>query len=293
MAALLGVAPVAGAGERHDCEPEAPDGPMLGELGSHDPALVTGCDGEPWYVLATGWEGYAGGAVPIRQSLDEGRSWRTVGSVFDDIPGWVSAEIPGVSNLWAPAVHFDKRSKTYYVYYSASTFGSQRSLIGLATNTTLDPSDPDYEWVDHGKVFESHEGDPYNAIDAEITVAHRGKHYMTFGSWWSGIHIVELDWPSGKVASGAEPTQLAAHPEEGPEGASMIRHGRHYYLFISTGVCCAGADSTYAIAVGRSKSPTGPFLDADGVDLRDGGGTVVLRSTAPTSPPAGRASTED
>src|SRR5690606_37832137 len=58
---------------------------------------------------------------------------------------------------------------------------------------------------------------------------------------------------------------------------SMIKHGRHYYLFVSLGVCCAGADSTYAVAVGRSTSPTGPFLDRDGLDMREGGGTVVLQ----------------
>ena len=276
LGALLGAAP-AGAGGHRDCEPQAPAGPLLGELGSHDPALVAGCDGEPWYVLATGWGPYNDGTIPIRQSLDDGHSWRTVGSVFDAKPDWVEEAIPGVDNLWAPAVHFDKRSKTYYVYYAASTFGSQRSVIGLATNTTLDPSDPDYEWVDHGSVIESSEGDPYNAIDPEITVGRHGRHYLTFGSWWNGIYTIELDWPSGKPAADAEPTHLAGQGGEGIEGASMIKHGRHYYLFVSLGICCDGADSTYAIAVGRSLSPTGPFRDADGVDMREGGGTVVLR----------------
>ncbi|WP_051393165.1 RICIN domain-containing protein [Glycomyces arizonensis] len=281
--ALLTATPAASAhGGHHDhCEaPDAPTGPMLGELGSHDPALVAGeCEGDPWYVLATGWGPYNDGAVPIRQSLDEGHSWRTVGSVFDEKPAWIEEAVPGVDNLWAPAVHFDRGSETYYVYYSASTFGSQRSLIGLATNTTLDPADPDYAWVDRGKVFESFEGDPYNAIDPEIIVAGHGRHaehYMVFGSWWTGIYTIELDWPSGKPAAGAEPVHLASQGGDGIEGPAMTKHGRYYYLFVSLGICCAGADSTYAIAVGRSTSPTGPFLDRDGVDMREGGGTVVL-----------------
>ncbi|GAB3651323.1 family 43 glycosylhydrolase [Glycomyces tarimensis] len=279
LGALLGFAPAgAASGRGGDCEPEAPTGPMLGELGSHDPALVAACDGEPWYVLATGWGPYNDGTVPIRQSLDDGQSWRTVGSVFDAKPAWVEEAVPGVDNLWAPAVHFDRKSKTYYVYYSASTFGSQRSLIGLATNTTLDPADPDYEWVDQGLVFESFEGDPYNAIDAEIVVDRKGVHHMIFGSWWTGIYTIELDWPSGKPAAGAEPVHLAGQGGEGIEGPAMIRHGKYYYLFVSLGICCAGADSTYSIAVGRSTSPTGPFLDKDGVDMREGGGTVILQA---------------
>ncbi|WP_100444470.1 family 43 glycosylhydrolase [Glycomyces xiaoerkulensis] len=276
IGALLGTAPAATADGRLDCEPDAPTGPMLGELGSHDPALVAGCKDEPWYVLATGWGPFNDGTVPIRQSLDRGQSWRTVGSVFDSKPAWVEEAVPGVDNLWAPAVHYDNKSATYYVYYSASTFGSQRSLIGLATNTTLDPADPDYEWVDRGMVFESHEGDPYNAIDAEILADRHGAHYMVFGSWWNGIYVLELDWPSGKPAAGAEPVHVAGQGGDGIEGPTLIRHGKYYYLFVSLGVCCEGADSTYSIAVGRSTSPTGPFLDRDGVDMADGGGTVVL-----------------
>ena len=56
-----------------------------------------------------------------------------------------------MSNLWAPELI--EHDGTWYLYYSASTFGSNRSVIALATNTTLDPDDPDYEWVDQGEVL--------------------------------------------------------------------------------------------------------------------------------------------
>ena len=42
------------------------------------------------------------------------------------------------------------------------------------------------------------------------------------------------------------------------------------------GTCCRGVRSTYNIRVGRSDAITGPYRDRDGVDLLDGGGTLVL-----------------
>ncbi|GAB3653946.1 RICIN domain-containing protein [Glycomyces tarimensis] len=246
-----------------------------GDLGTHDPALWAGCAGEPWYVFATGDGRFNDGNIPIRTSTDGGRTWRSLGAVWNTKPAWISQQIPGVDNLWAPEIFHDAQQGKYYLYYSASTFGSQRSLIGLATNTTLDPSAPGYRWVDEGVVFQSYEGNAYNAIDPNIIVDSSGRHFMVFGSWWEGIHVVELAWPSGKPAAGASPIRLATKGG-GIEGPSMMKRGDYYYLFVSLGKCCAGADSTYQIAVGRSTSPTGPFVDANGVDMRNGGGTVVL-----------------
>ena len=251
-------------------------GTLAGDLGAHDPALVVPCeDGEPWYVFATGYGPLGDGTVTIRQSVDDGQTWTAEGTIWDAKPEWLTEAVPGVDNLWAPEVHYDAEQGTYYMYYTASTFGEQRSVIALATNTTLDPSDPDYEWVDEGQVWESNTGDPYNAIDASILAAD-GAHYMAFGSWWDGIFMVELDWPSGNPADDAEPVHLAGRGGSGIEGPALIEHDGDYYLFTSWDVCCDGADSTYNIRVGRSDSPTGPFTDAEGTPLTDGGGTLVL-----------------
>ena len=45
---------------------------------------------------------------------------------------------------------------------------------------------------------------------------------------------------------------------------------------MSWDLCCRGVASTYRIAVGRSENPTGPFVDADGVPMAEGGGTILL-----------------
>lgn len=250
---------------------------LTGDLWAHDPALVAGGAGADWYVFSTGDGRVNDGNIPIRSSAG-GRHWQYAGTVWDTKPRWLVQEIPGVDNLWAPEVYRDPDTGLYYLYYSASTFGSQRSLIGLATNTTLDPDHPGYEWVDRGKVFESHVGDPYNAIDAGIITDAAGTRWMTFGSHWGGIYIVELDWPSGMVAPGAQP-QLLADRQQPPnqiEAPYIVERGGWYYLFVSFDTCCQGADSTYKIAVGRSAEVTGPYLDRNGVPMSQGGGTVIL-----------------
>jgi arabinan endo-1,5-alpha-L-arabinosidase len=261
--------------DKQHCDATAP-GTLGGDLGAHDPGLFVPCaDGEPWYVFATGWGPLGEGNVTIRSSTDDGHTWSYVDTVWDTKPQWLTDAVPGVDNLWAPEIYYDEEASQYYLYYSASTFGKQRSVIGLATNETLDPADDDYEWVDQGQVWESNPGDPYNAIDPTILEAD-GKHYMAYGSWWQGIYMLELDWPSGKVASGATPEHIAGRGGAGIEAPALTEHDGYYYLFTSWDVCCAGADSTYNIRVGRSTSPTGPFVDADGVALTDGGGTLVL-----------------
>lgn len=260
----------------NDCASGPTQPPSLGgSLGAHDPALWAGCAGQPWFVYATGDLRFSDGNIPILRSTNGGQTWQHAGYMWNTKPAWTKQQIPGVENLWAPEIHYDAAQGLYYLYYSVSTFGSQRSAIGLATSPSLDPSAPGYGWTDKGVVFQSYDGNAYNAIDANIIVDASGRHWMVFGSWQQGIHTIELDWPSGKPKAGATPIRLASKGG-GIEGPSMAYRNGYYYLFTSIGTCCAGANSTYKITVGRSTSPTGPFVDAAGNDMRNGGGTVVL-----------------
>ena len=55
-----------------------------------------------------------------------------------------------------------------------------------------------------------------------------------------------------------------------------MRHGDYYYLFVSWDYCCRGAKSNYRVAVGRSRQVSGPYLDREGRDMAQGGGTILL-----------------
>jgi arabinan endo-1,5-alpha-L-arabinosidase len=231
----------------------------------HDPC-ITKCN-EFYYIYCTG------DRIPIRRSTDL-LNWVYMGNVFRDIPAWGIQQVPGVSNIWAPDISFFNGN--YHLYYSLSTFGSNRSRIGLTTNVTLNPGSADYEWVDQGKVIESNSGDNYNAIDPNIIRAGDGKFWMAFGSFWTGIKAVEIDSVTGKPVN-LTLYALAARGGTGAiEAPYIIRREGYYYLFVSFDACCRGVNSTYNIRVGRSASVTGPYTDFWNRPMTSGGATPVL-----------------
>lgn len=263
---------------------------LTGDLRAHDPALVVGRDGRPWYVFSTGDEREQDGAVQVRTSPD-GLDWTSAGTVWtaETAPAWVEEKVPGVKNYWAPEVV--EHDGTWYLYWSASTFGSNVSVIGLHTSPTLDPQDPDYGWTDRGEVIASQRSDDFNAIDPGVVVDADGTPWLAFGSFWSGIRMIELSWPDGLAADpAAEPLRIADRgaPPNAIEAAYIVPRDGWYYLFVSKDSCCQGVLSTYRIVVGRSREVTGPYVDADGRSMLADGGTPVLSTVAPMIGPGGQ-----
>ena len=62
------------------------------------------------------------------------------------------------------------------------------------------------------------------------------------------------------------------------EGSYVVYRDGWYYLMGSSMNCCAGPTTGYSVFAGRSRSPRGPFVDADGAALTDSrvGGTTVI-----------------
>lgn len=256
----------------------------------HDPSVIR--QGSIYYAFSSDVNGQTPGIfLNIRCSQDK-VSWSACGSVFPNgRPAWLAAKVAGLGALWAPDISYF--NGLYHVYYAGSTSGSQQSVIGLATNTTLDFSDPAYKWVDQGEVLESQPGDDYNAIDPNILIDTDGSVWMTYGSYWTGIKQRQVDPATGKLLAGNTTRyDLATRPGvsgDPIEGASLIHHGGYYYLFVSVDYCCNQnvATDNYKEAVGRSTSPHGPFVDEKGTAMTNGGGTVILQGDATWSGPGG------
>jgi arabinan endo-1,5-alpha-L-arabinosidase len=105
-----------------------------------------------------------------------------------------------------------------------------------------------------------------------------GSLWLSFGSYWSGIKLIQLNPQTGKrIAVDSKVFSIAYN--ESIEASYLCRHDAYYYLFVNWGSCCQGPKSTYNIRVGRSKSITGPYLDEAGVDMLHGGGSLFLGTT--------------
>jgi arabinan endo-1,5-alpha-L-arabinosidase len=235
---------------------------------AHDPTIIK--QGRYYYSFITGTY------LPARRSTDL-LHWTDLGSVFTTPPAWVTEQLGATPpNLWAPDISYF--NGVYHLYYAGSSFGTNNSVIGLATNATLDPASPSYRWVDRGMVFRSTTADNFNAIDPELVLDAGGQAWLAFGSFWDGIKMRRLDRTTGML-SATDPTlySLASRGGASIEGASITRHGGYYYLFASLDYCCRGIDSDYRVVVGRSTSVTGPYLDQSGTPMLAGGGTEVLR----------------
>lgn len=247
----------------------------------HDPVMVE--EDGIYYLFNTGR------GVGVFSSQDR-VSWERRPPVFAEVPTWARDMIPRLRNsLWAPDISY--HDGTYFLYYSASSFGSNDSAIGVATNTTLNPDDPDFEWVDHGPVVRSIRGrDLWNAIDPNLVVDEDGIPWLAFGSFWTGIKLVRLAEDRLTVARPEEWYALAGRHRywKLPEAAAgdtlnsaieapfIFRKDGYYYLFVSWDRCCAGVESTYKIVVGRATSVKGPYRDREGEDMRFGGGSLVV-----------------
>jgi arabinan endo-1,5-alpha-L-arabinosidase len=250
--------------------------PTTGDVAAHDPSMIQLASGQ--YVLYSTHNG-----LEARTSPDA-LHWTRNGSALPNGASWATAYTGDPKELWAPDVSY--HNGRYWMYFAASSFGSNNSAIGLATSSSGLPG----SWADQGVVYTSTSSSDYNAIDPNLAVDASGRWWLTFGSFWSDIKQIRLDPATGKVLAGAARTSVAFRPTapQAEEAAFLYRHGSYYYLFVSWDFCCQGVNSTYRIMVGRSGSPNGPFTDASGVAMLNGGGTQLLATHGNTIGPGGQ-----
>jgi arabinan endo-1,5-alpha-L-arabinosidase len=237
---------------------------------AHDPSTIVKCKDEYW-VFCTGR------GIPCYHSKDL-QIWVSGPRVISNAPSWAAEAVPrnSGSDFWAPdIIHVGDR---YLLYFAVSTWGKNTSAIGLETNPTLDPNDSRYHWTDQGIVVQSHATNDFNTIDPAVCQDVQGKLWLAFGSFWTGIKLIELDPATGRRISQDSPMYSLAHKDK-IEASYIYSHDGYYYLFVDWGQCCQGVRSTYNIRVGRSAGITGPYLDKSGEDMMLGGGSLFLTTS--------------
>lgn len=249
------------------------------QVSIHDPVMIK--EGETYYLFSTG------PGITMYSSTDM-MHWKKEGEVFTEAPSWANDAAPGFNgHLWAPDIV--EKDGQFYLYYSISAFGKNTSGIGVTVTPTLNPRSKHYGWKDQGMVIRSIPNrDEWNAIDPAIIVDNDGQAWMSFGSFWQNLKIVALDQTWTKLAEPQQWYNIAALPNGSMADSDEVNDGEieapfifkkndDYFLFVSWGKCCRKDESTYRVAVGRSKNVTGPFLDKNGKDLAQGGGSVLIR----------------
>ena len=219
----------------------------------HDPSTLAECEGK-YYTFGTG----GGGLI----SSDGGWTWDS------------GAERPGGGA--APDVL--KIGDRYLVVYGATgggLGGSHRGVILTMWNKTLDPKSPDFRYTEPIEVASSEDGDDCDAIDPGLLLdPTTGRLWMTYGTYFGHIRMVELDPKTGRRVEGNEALDVAIDCE----ASDLIYRDGWYYLLGTHGTCCDGVNSTYNIVCGRSRSVTGPYLDNVGRPMLQGGGKMVIKA---------------
>jgi arabinan endo-1,5-alpha-L-arabinosidase len=222
--------------------------PVIGQS-LPDPTIIKASDG--WFYLYATEDTPN---VPIWRSQNL-VDWRYVSTCFTNStrPPWPDDPDAGI---WAPDINYINGK--YVLYFSRSTWGGV-SKCGIGAATANNPGGP---FIYHSKLFNSAEIGVQNSIDP-FYIEDNGTKYLFWGSF-HGIYGIELADDGLSLKPGAEKVQIAGNHFE---GTYIHKRGNYYYLFASTGSCCSGANSTYALVVGRAENLFGPYIDKDSAPL--------------------------
>jgi arabinan endo-1,5-alpha-L-arabinosidase len=221
-----------------------------GQIGIHDPSTIMFCNGK-YYTYGTG------GTALVS---DDGWTWR-------------AGTRPPRSGMAPDVIKVGDR---YYMYISRNVGAQPRAEINMIWSKSLDPESPDYKWEEGGIVASSDGVEDCNAIDPGAFLDPTdGRLWLTYGSYFGYIRLIELDPKTGKrLNPNVPPVNIGINLE----ATTLIYHDGWYYLLGTRGSCCRGADSGYNIRVGRAKKVTGPYLDHTGLDMLQGGGKLLIGS---------------
>lgn len=254
---------------------------LNGTTDIHDPSTIVK-DGDTYWTFGTG-----GGAsvLPINALYSKDMvNWSRGPSPIpaNTYPSWINSKVPGFDgNFWAPDLI--KMNGRFYLYYSAfSASSGMHSAIGVMVTDSL--NNPN--WQDLGMVVStvddptSSQGQPVNAIDAGLFRDAAGNVWMVYGSHYAGIYMRQINPDTGLLMNSNRYGVVGNNGYWHEFEAAQVQYiNGYYYMFANLGDCCVGRDSNYYIVTGRATSPTGPYLDANGVDMWNYGGTTVLSTS--------------
>lgn len=273
----------------------------------HDPSIVK-ADNGAYYVFGShrafaktsdlsNWSLFTNNINEGYKTLfAEGAKWSATNDAAYDVTG----------NTWAPDVIYNPVMKKWCLYMSVNGVDWNSSIAlctadqiegpytyaGTVVYSGFTEKTHPVEMTDYYKVcgedadisrylkdgkWNSQYGT--NAIDPTVFYDADGKLWMTYGSWFGGLFLLELDETTGlrdysvsydldnDAADGvaADPylgIRIAGGLGASGEGSYIEKIDDYYYLFATYG----GLDSNggYNMRVFRAKDVTGPYVDVEG-----------------------------
>jgi arabinan endo-1,5-alpha-L-arabinosidase len=271
-------------------------------LNCPDPAIIksTTANVDTWYAYCTGDAfnnsdaATPGGAlrahlISIFSSSDLVH-WSYVRDAFAALPAWAATG----SELYEPAIKLI--NGTYTLYFRGNT-NSGNSAVGgtgeaIGVGTAATPAGP-FTYTASTPLVPSTSacGGGCSATTLAPEVVYDGTNYwISYGGIYGGLYIKQLN-ATGTATTGSATSIAIDNYYTNPY---ILSYNGYYYLFATpSGSCCSGAYSTYSVRVGRSKTITGPYLDAEGNDMNayapsnnqtqgEPGGDTVLVNTGNT-----------
>ncbi|SOE03004.1 family 43 glycosylhydrolase [Blastococcus haudaquaticus] len=224
--------------------------------------------------------------IPMMTSTDL-VDWTYVGDAFPQgtagLPDWADDD----AALWAPEVVHSTTYDQYYLFFGVTdTTAAISGVEGCDSDNAIGVAvsdGPTGPWTFSDQpVVDPRPGagggcDFLWTYDPDVLGDSVGNSStLYYGSYYGGVHGTTLALTEdGAEATGA-PVMVAIDNKY--EGANVVEKDGYYYIFLSATNCCNGALTGYAVFVGRSESPLGPFVDQYGNSLTDAqaGGTPFL-----------------
>jgi arabinan endo-1,5-alpha-L-arabinosidase len=216
--------------------------------------------------------------------------WSYVRDAFATLPAWAASG----TELFEPAIK--QIGGNYMLYFRANT-NSANSAVGgtgeaIGVGTALTPAGP-FTYSASTPLVPSTQacGGGCSATTLAPEVVYDGTNYwISYGGIYGGLYIQKLN-ATGTATAGSATSIAIDNYYTNPY---ILNYNGYYYLFATpSGSCCSGVYSTYSVRVGRSKSITGPYVDAEGNDMNaanpsngqtqgEPGGDTVLVNTGNT-----------
>lgn len=272
-----------------------------------DPSLIRRVSDGKLFLFTTGAFGEPNGAVWTSDSL---------------YGPWTKSTTPMINQqAGAPQVYY--LNGTYYMFHNHhfkySSIGVTNpqankwwhdSSVYVRSSKTMEHG----TWTFHGRLNIKWE-QRYNILDpslitVENTTTGSQRHYLSFGSYQTGLYQVPLSDPPVRLADDAmdnlahlehNTTSISTGIKDRTEASFQYFRDGWYYLFFSSGICChlqkswaQAIQDPYRVMVCRSQDPRGGFVDQDGKDcLNENGGTEILGTHGSIFAPGGQGVLDD